>query len=395
MNFEYTARNTLNKVIEGQITAGDREDALQQLQRDGFQVLKISQEDDSGLFPRRVSKQDIIYAASQLGIMVETGITLSSAIDGICEQEENPTLRNILRDIKEQVEAGEDFSSALARHPKQFDKTFVALIRASEQTGTMGEMLERISHYMRAQLESRAKVRGAMTYPAVMMVIALGVTTFLLTYILPQFEPLFARKAQTLPSITRWMMVASNLMLGYWWAWLLGIVALVVGFLYARRTEKGREIIDWSKIHAPLFGVMYRKVILSRTINTLGLMVQSGVSMLDAVQMCVEVSANVYYEKAWRHVLAEITNGSTITDALRGNRLFPGTLLQMIDSGEETGQLDFVLKRVSGYYDKEVDNSLKTLTSLIEPLMITVMGVVVGAIAMGLLLPIFSLSRGH
>jgi type IV pilus assembly protein PilC len=300
----------------------------------------------------------------------------------------------VLNDLKQHVEQGDDFSSSLARHPKHFDKTYIALVRASEQTGTLGEMLETISLYLRSQLELRQRVRAAMAYPAVMLTLAIGVTIFLLTYVLPKFEPLFTRKGVKLPKPTIIMMTVSDALMDYWYAWLLGAVALTALYFWGRRTEPGRQILDWVKINVPVVGPMMSKVIISRSIRTLGTMVASGVSMLDAIRLAGEVSGNYYYEKAWQRVLDDITEGSRIADALHGDKLFPKTLIQMIGAGEETGKLDQVLQKVSSYYDKEVESAIKAATSLIEPIMITAMGFVVGGIALGLLLPIFSLSRG-
>jgi type II secretory pathway component PulF len=171
---------------------------------------------DLGLFPRRIKSTEIIYTTSQLAVMVETGINLSAALNSIAEQEENPTLKAVLTDLKQRVEQGEDFSVALARHPKHFDKIYIALIKASEQTGALAEMLESISEYQRAQLETRQKVQGAMAYPAVMFVIAIGVTTFLLTFVLPKFTPLFAKKGVKLPLPTVVLMALSDAIVGYW-----------------------------------------------------------------------------------------------------------------------------------------------------------------------------------
>ena len=350
-------------------------------------------DDELGLFPRRVTKSEIIYATSQMAIMVDTGVTLSSALEGIAKEEQNPTLRYVLKQLKNAVEGGEDFSTALARHPKYFDKTYIALVKASEATGTLGEMLDRIAKYLRKEVETRSKVRAAMAYPTVMMVLATAVTIFLLTYVLPKFTPLFSRKGITLPKPTIVMMSISGVLMDYWYFWLAGAAALIIGFFVGKRTEPGRKAWDWVKIHLPIVGPMIRKVVISRSIRTLGTMVGSGVSMLDAIALSAEVSGNVHYEQLWRRVLDEITAGNQINTALAGNPLFPPMLVQMIRSGEETGKLDSVLERVSDYFDQEVETSLKTCTSLIEPIMITVMGFVVGGIGMGLLLPIFSLSR--
>ena len=212
MNFAYEIRDPLGKVHDGTLEATSLEEATQSLLRDGFQVLKLIEEEDSGLslFPRPIKKKEIVYVTSQLAIMVETGITLSVALDGIAKQEENPSLKSLLIELKSDVEGGDDFSSSLAKHPKHFDKTFVSLIKASEQTGSMGEMLERIAEYLQKELEMKGKVRAAMAYPVVMATLAVGVTIFLLTYVLPKFAPLFNKKGMKLPTPTIIMMNASD-----------------------------------------------------------------------------------------------------------------------------------------------------------------------------------------
>lgn len=394
ITFEFVARDPLGATQDGTIEAASREDAIQRLRRDGLQVVELEEESAGGeLFPRGVSKNDIVYVTGQLAVMVDTGITLSVALEGIAKQEQNPTLKTVLLDLKTQVESGEDFSTSLAKHPRYFDRTYIALIKASEKTGTLAEMLENISLYMRNQLDTAQKVRGALAYPTVMLVLATGVTIFLLTYVLPKFEPLFTRKGIKLPAMTTFLMTTSNLMLDYWWAWLIGVAALIITFVMGRKTPTGRAIMDWLAIHTPIIGPLVRKVILSRSVRTLGTMVESGVSMLEALRLAGEVSANVYYEKAWTKALDQVTEGKSICDALHGHPLFPGPLVQMIAAGEDTGKLDHVLRKVSVHYDKEVETAIKSATTMLEPLMITVMGVVVGGIAMGLLLPIFSLSR--
>jgi type IV pilus assembly protein PilC len=393
MTFQYRIRDTLGNVVDGQLDATGVEEATLQLRRNGFLILKLDELDDGGLFPRRVTKNEIIYVTSQLAVMVDTGITLSAALGGILSQEQNPSLRRVLADLKSVVESGDDFSTALAKYPKLFDKTYISLVRASEATGTLGEMLDRIAGYLRKELDTRHKVRAALAYPTVMMVVAAAVTIFLLTYVLPKFTPLFNRRGIQLPSSTVFMMGLSNVLIEYWPFWLAGCVALAAGFFFGKRTEQGKQIWDGFKIHAPLSGAMLRKVIISRSIRTLGTMVASGVPVLDAIRLCADVAGNFYYERLWLRVLDQVTGGKQICEALAGNPLFPPMLVQMISTGEETGKLDIVLERVSTYYDHEVESSLKTVTSMIEPIMITIMGVVVGGIAMSLLLPIFSLSR--
>jgi len=395
LSYQYQVRDPLGRVHDGTIEAASPDAATQSLRRDGFHVLSLDESTaEAGLFPRRISRREILYMTSQLAVMVDTGITLSAALDGIAEQEENPSLKKLVLDLKSRVEGGDDFSSALAGHPKHFDRTYVTLIKASEQTGSLGEMLEKIASYSQKELEMRGKVRAALAYPAVMIVVALGVTIFLLTYILPKFQPLFERKNVQLPTPTVLAMTASDALMQYWYLWLLGAVALVVSVWFGRRTRQGQQLLDWVYIHAPVIGPTARKVILSRNIRTLGAMIAAGVSVLDALRLSAEVSANYYYETLWLRVLDAVTTGNRICESLRHTKLVPSTLVQMIGAGEESGRLDDVLKKVSTHYDKEVETSIKTVTSMIEPLMITVMGFVVGGIGLALLLPIFSLSRG-
>jgi type IV pilus assembly protein PilC len=345
------------------------------------------------LLSRRISKRDIIYITNQLAVMVDTGITLSTALEGILKQEKNPALRRVLLDLKSSVEGGDDFSSALVRYPKLFDKTYVALVRASEATGTLGPMLERIANYLRKELETRGKVRSALAYPMVMLFVAIVVTFFLLIYVLPQFTPLFNRQGIKLPVSTVIMMHLSDMLIHHWPWFLVGAIATIVGLVFAKRTPHGTQAWHWLKINFPIIGPMVRKVAISRSVRTLGSMVAAGVPVLDALRLCADVSNNFYYERMWMHVIEQVTSGKQICEGLADNPLFPPMLVQMISTGEATGKLDRVLEKVSIYYDQEVDASIKTTTSLIEPIMISVMGVVVGGIAMSLMLPIFSLSR--
>lgn len=395
MAFEYRVRDRNAQVTQGVLEAPSLDAATQQLRREGLVVLHIDEVDDdaTGLFARRITKSEIIYVTNQLAIMIDTGITLPVALQAILEQEKNPSLRSVLKQVKNQVEAGEDFSDALADHPRVFSTIYVSLVKASESTGTLAMMLERIAGYLRKEVEARGKVRSAMAYPMVMMVMAIGVSIFLLTYILPKFQPLFTRKGVDLPAPTAVMLAISAALTDYWYVWLTLAALIIAAWIASRRTEGGRRALDWVRINLPLVGNMYRKIIISRSIRTLGAMVAGGVPLLDAIELCRRVAGNYFYEQLWQHVADQVTQGKRIHDGLEGSPLFPPTLVQMIASGEEAGKLAKVLERVGDYYDNEVENSLKTVTSLIEPLLIGVMGIVVGGIGLALMLPIFKLSQ--
>lgn len=394
LNFAYKVRDAVGKSSEGKIEAASREEAAAKLKKDGLSLLELTEEEEGfDLFAKGIKQSDIIFLTSQLAIMVDTGITLSVAMENIAAQEENKTLKKVLLDLKERVEGGEDFSAALSRYTKYFDKTYISLIKASEHTGTLGTMLESIADYLRKQLETRQKVMASMAYPGIMLTLAVGVTIFMLTYVLPKFTPLFNRKGMKLPIATKFLMAASDSLLNYWYLWIIGIVALILAYVFGKKTEAGRKFLDKVMLNLPIIGPLTRKVIISRSMRTLGTMIGAGVSMLDALRLAAEVSGNIYYEQIWMHVLDQITQGKRVAESLGGSKLFPSTLIQMIASGEETGKLDKVLAKISVYYDREVDSSIKAATSMIEPILIVGMGGVVGTIAMGLLLPIFQLSK--
>ena len=347
------------------------------------------------LFAPRVKKVEVADVTSQLGLMVDTGINLSVALQGIAEQAKNPTLKQAIESLKASVDSGEDFSSALARFPRLFDETYVSLVRASEATGSLGEMLDRIATYMRKEAETWSKVRAALAYPAIMLVMATGVTIFLIAFIFPKFAPLFERKGVHLPRPTIILMAVSDTFTNYWYFWIMALAAVVGALIASKMTEAGRQASDWLRIHLPIVGTVQRKVIVGRSLRTLGTMLSGGVPLLDALQLCSRVAANTYYQQLWSDVSQAVIEGRRITDALWGTPLLPPTIVQMIASGEEAGKLDRVLDRISIYYERDVENALKTATSIIEPVMIAIMGVVVGSIAMALLLPIFTLSQQH
>lgn len=394
LTFQYRARDALGNTHHGTLEAESADEASSQLRRDGFAVQELEEVEAADFSVlSRVSRAEIMYVTSQLALMIDTGIPLSTALQGAIDQETNIKLRDILVALRNSVEAGEDFSTALARYPKLFDNTFVSLVKASESTGGLSEMLDRNAEYLRKELETRSKVRSAMAYPMVMLIMAINVTIFLLTFVLPKFAPLFQRRGVKLPKPTIVMMAISDSLTGYWPFWVAGAIALVVGFLVGKRTEKGRIAWDWVKINAPILGVVNRKVTISRGIRTLGTMLEGGVPITEAIRLTANVSGNYFYEQLWLRVLDEVTAGNCIHDSLAKSDLFPSTLLQMITAGEETGKLEKVLAKVSDFYDREVELSVKTATSLIEPIMIAGMGIVVGGIGLALLLPIFSLSK--
>ena len=398
MQFEYLARDNSGKMQSGTLSADSSADAARKLRQDGLYALSIDEaratvrKTTSSLFAKRVSRSDIVYLSSQLAVMVDAGIPVASAIAGLAKQSDNPTMQSMLIRIQQDVEGGLDFSAALAKYPKYFDGVFVNLVKAGEASGLLGALLERIALQMRSDMEQRQKIKGALMYPAIMLLMCIGACAFLLTFVLPKISPMFVARGIELPTPTIIMMTISHVLTHYWWACLLGVFGLLGFWWHARRQWWGCLAYDWFILQVPVLGPLVRKSILARTTRTFAAMLNAGVPVLDGIQLCAAVSENIFYERAWKDLADKVTTGRQIHEVLESNPLFPKTLVQMIGSGEQTGKLGMVLGRVGNYYDAEVGIAVKSATSLLEPIMMLVMGVVVGSLALAMLLPIFKLS---
>ncbi|MCC6681208.1 MAG: type II secretion system F family protein [Phycisphaeraceae bacterium] len=338
------------------------------------------------------SAKDVLNFTTQLAVMIRAGISLRAALEGIAEQTENRRFQDIIMRIKQDVEAGKPFSEALAKNPKQFGPLYINMVRASEMSGSFSQMLERIAAYLTQQIETRAMVIGAMIYPAVIGMLAVAVTIFLLTFVLPKFAAVFQGKEAAMPWPTIFLMNLSAFMVNWWWAVLIGLLLAAVGLFFFTRTEPGGWWFDNTKLKIPLFKRMFRALYISRSLHTMGELVNAGVPMLDTLAITGEISGNRLFRRLWRNVYASVKQGKKIAHPLWKTPLLPKAVVQMISAGEESGKLGEVLDEVSGYYAKQLRATIKTVTSLIEPLMIIVMGSVVGFIAMAIILPIFKLS---
>jgi len=340
----------------------------------------------------RPSARDVLNFTTQLAVMIRAGIALRAAIEGIADQTDNMGFKKILLAVKSDVESGKPFSEALARHPKQFNILYVNMVRASEMSGSFSRMLDRIAAHLAQQIETRAMVVGAMIYPAGIAIMAVGVTIFLLTFVLPRFAGVFEGKEAAMPMPTIILMGMSKFMVQWWWAVVLGIIAVVVGLIVFAGTTVGRWWFDHMKLGVPLFKKMFRALYISRSLHTMGELVNAGVPMLDTLSITGEISGNGLYSRLWEQVHASVAEGKKIAQPLARSSLLPKTVVQMVSAGEESGKLGEVLDEISTFYSKQLKEVIKTVTSMIEPIMIVVMGGIVGFIAMAIILPIFKLS---
>jgi type IV pilus assembly protein PilC len=299
----------------------------------------------------------------------------------------------VLLQLKHDVEAGKQFSEAIAKHPKLFNALYVNMVRASEMSGSFSKMLDRIAAYINQQIETRKMVVGAAIYPGIIGSLAVLVTVFLLTFVLPKFAAVFEGKEDVLPWATKFLLGLSDFMVKNWYLIIAG-VAVIFGCLWAfTKTEVGSFWVDKTKLSVPVIRSMFRSLYISRSLQTMGQLINAGVPMLDTLAITGDISGNSIFEGLWKKVHANVKQGKKITQPLQKDGILPRAVTQMIAAGEESGKLGEVLDEISAYYAKQLKDHIKAVTSMIEPVMILLMGTVVGFIAMAIILPIFKMSQ--
>jgi type IV pilus assembly protein PilC len=400
--YRYESKDKGGKVQAGVINAANLAAASAQLRARGEYILSLAPADDPSLKKKKgfnldisfgPSQKDIQNFTSQLAVMIRAGISIRAAIEGIADQAENPKFKKMLVQMKKDVESGKQFSDALMRYPKVFSPLYINMVKASELSGGFSKMLDKIATYLMQQIETTSMVRGAMIYPGIIGTLAMGTTIFLLTFVLPRFMIIFKGKENALPAPTKLLLALSDFMTNYWYVCLGALVAGIWGFVLMLRTDWGRLWFDKMKLTVPIFKKLFRALYISRGLHTMGQLINAGVPMLDTIQITAEISGNTLYRRMWRAVYGAVKQGKKISAPLNKSPLLPRSVVQMIGAGEESGKLGEVLDEVSEFYSRELKAVIKTCTAMIEPLMIVLMGSVVGFIAMSIILPIFKLSQ--
>lgn len=399
--YNYQARDSAGEAMTGLIQAATIEEAGSLLRAEGKFIIRLTPAKDApteaaitGLEQKakRIKRDEVISFAHQLAVMIDTGVPIVEALDCIADNCGSPNMQAIIKDVAAHVQGGGDFSGALRKYPKVFPGIMISLIKASEMSGTMGPMLERISAYLAKEQATYRKARNAMMYPMFMLVMAVGVTIFLLTFVLPRFAGIYEAREASLPAPTQLLLTLSGLLVNHWIAWVAGIfVAVVAGVLYAR-TASGTRLLDYLRLHTPIIGKLFHKLYITRATRTMGTMINSGVAVLDMIAVVRQVTDNSYFRDLWDEMDERLRQGSQLSEPLFASPLVPRSIAQMIYSGERSGRLGRVLDKIAGYTEDEFDDAVKTTTQFIEPLMIGVMGGIIGFVAISLLLPIFSVS---
>jgi type IV pilus assembly protein PilC len=400
--YRYETKNSAGKVASGVLSAANLSAASAELRNRGEYILALAPVDENkkkggfSLSSINLSfgpgAKDVQSFTTQLAVMIRAGISIRAAIEGIADQVQNPKFKTMLIQMKRDVESGKQFSDALMRYPKIFSPLYINMVRASELSGGFSKMLDKIAGYLSQQIETASMVKGAMIYPGIIGTMAVGTTIFLLAFVLPRFMVIFKGKEKALPAPTKLLLALSAFLVSYWYILLFGIIAAIWGFMLMIKTDWGRIWFDKAKLTVPLFKKLFRALYISRSLHTMGQLINAGVPILDTLGITAEISGNTIYKRMWRSVYTAVKQGKKISTPLNKSPLLPRAVVQMIGAGEESGKLGEVLDEVSEFYARELKSVIKGVTAMIEPLMIVLMGSVVGFIAMSIILPIFKLS---
>ncbi|MFW6333660.1 MAG: type II secretion system F family protein [Desulfosalsimonas sp.] len=397
--FQWEGKDRSNQVRKGEIEAATEQEARRILARQRVNPTKVKKkpkdlfENVSFLQPK-VKEQDIIVFCRQFSTMIDAGLPIIQCLDILQSQQENPTFKKMLKDIKESVESGKTLAESLKKYPNHFDDLFVNMVAAGEAGGILDVILRRLSTYMEKAARLKSQVKGAMTYPLVTILIAIAVVAVILVFVIPVFQEMFADFGQTLPAPTRMVIGMSEFVKGNILWIIIGVALLIFAFRRFYKTEKGRATIDGLTLKLPVVGILVRKVAVAKFTRTMGTMLASGVAILEALDIVARTAGNKTIEKAIYKVRAGISEGQTIADPLSETGVFPPMVCQMIAVGESTGAIDAMLEKIADFYEEEVDQAVENLTSMIEPFMLVFLGVVIGGLVVSMYLPVFKMAGG-
>ncbi|ACL69356.1 type II secretion system inner membrane protein GspF [Halothermothrix orenii] len=393
--FEYEAVSKSGERIKGTITADNSTVVARQLREEGYYITSIEEQVERKeiniQLSNRVKTKDLVLFTQQFSVLLNAGISLVEALDIMYDQVEHPRLKEVVRSIQEDVETGSSLTDALLKHPDVFPELYCQMVKAGEAGGVLDQVLEQLSAHYERQDEINSKVKSAMYYPVILLVVAVGVVIFLMTRVVPQFISLFSSMDVELPLPTRILIKLSTFLSSYWWALFGGLGLTVALLLKYKSTPEGRRRFDSLILKIPVFGKLMRKIYVSRFTNTLSILLTSGIDIISALAIVEEVVGNKVFSDVISRSRTQVSEGISLSRPLDESGEFPRMVIQMINVGEEAGSLDNMLQKVSDFYDKEVETSINNTVSLIEPLMIVVLAVIVGFIVMSIILPMFEM----
>ena len=397
--YAYKAKEASGNVATGVIDAGKEQEAIQKLKAQKLTVIEISEAGggivamitEKLLGKPEVTPRDLVLFSRQLSTLVSAGVPIVQSLSILEEQQENPTFKKILGEVRLDIEAGLSISDALKKHPEAFPEIYTAMIKAGELGGILDTILERLSGFLESAEALRAKVKSAMMYPAIVLSICALVTVFLMVFVIPTFKAIFESFGKELPLPTQILIDISDMMKRYWYVIFGSPFAAKKAFDKFYKTPAGQKMVDEKVLKAPVFGILLKKVAVAKFTRTLGTLIKSGVPIMQGLETVAATAGNKIIEEAVLTARESIREGGRLADPLKKSGIFPAMVTQMIGVGEETGALDQMLTKIADFYDQEVDTAVKGLTSMIEPLVIVVMGIVIGSIVVAMFLPMFQL----
>ena len=396
MIYAYTARETATgRELRNTVEAPSEQAAIAALLNRNLLVVEIKEKIAKRGQTKggKVALADLVVFTRQLATMIDAGIAIVQSLQALAEQTPNKVMRDTIRDICTRVESGESFSEALTRHPKAFNRLYVAMVGAGEKGGLLSEILARLATYLENTERLRKKVKTALMYPTTVTLVAIGITIFLLVKVIPVFKDVYSGFGAKLPAPTQVLMDLSDALRHYFIVFVVVTGGLVYGWLRYIKTKQGLEFWDKQRIKLPIFGPIAHKICLARFTRTLSSLVRSGVPILEVLQIVSQTVGNVIMEKAIKAAAADIERGEGISAALAKHPIFPSMVVRMLSAGEQTGNIDNMLERVADFLDEEIDNTLSGLMSLLEPLLIVFLGVIIGGMVICMFLPIFNLAN--
>jgi type IV pilus assembly protein PilC len=395
--YVWAGKTKKGRSLKGELEAADERIARIQLKKRSIEVKKLKQKpkdlfENISFMQPKVTNKDLVIFTRQFSTMIDAGLPLVQGLNILGEQTENKTFRNMLKQITKDVEGGSTLADALGKHPKVFDSLFVNLVAAGEVGGILDTILQRLAAYIEKAEKLKSQIKGAMTYPIVVVGIAVIVISVIMIFVIPVFQDMFSSFGKALPVPTQVVVAMSDFSKGNIHYMIGGLIVFVWALRRYRRTVSGKRNIDSILLKLPIFGELIKKVAVARFTRTLGTMVSSGVPILDALEITAKTAGNVIVEEVIFDARSSIAEGQTIAEPLSETDIFPGMVTQMISVGESTGALDAMLEKIADFYDDEVDATVSAMTSMLEPLLMLFLGGSIGGLVVAMYLPIFQMA---
>ncbi len=393
--FIWEGKDSKGQIVKGETNSPNLALVKANLRRQGINPTKVKKK-ATPLFggKKKVKAADIAIFSRQLATMMSSGVPLVQAFDIIGKGHENAGMQELLATIKTDIESGSNLSDALKKHPMQFDELYCNLVQAGEHAGILDNILDKVATYKEKTEAIKGKIKKALFYPTAVIIVAFIITAILLIFVIPMFEELFAGFGADLPAMTKFVIELSKIFQAYWWAIFGGAGVAIYGIIQTKKRSKGFNIfLDKTLLHAPIIGPIMRKAAIARYARTLSTMFAAGVPLVEAMDSVAGAVGNVVYGDAVLRMRDEVATGTQLNVAMKSSNLFPNMVVQMTAIGEEAGSMDSMLAKVADFYEEEVDNAVDSLSSLLEPLIMAVLGVLIGGLVIAMYMPIFQMGK--